>query len=613
MEKEDALSKIRAEFADKQYDEQTLGLINNFIEEFDSLFGKYVSREEVIRRIQENLDTVTFNHEFDDTETLGMYTISEKAKAIYLSKGIKNEEMIKATFFHEMLHCLSLDLEKGIFGFKKVVECEDFEDNSKRVVIGVGFNEGVTEYITRKRCEKYSPELERISYPILSEQIENLVDLIGEETLMNLTFNSPEQLSQQLEMDEWSENGFLEAFDSIWRREQKLYRDKLNKDQKTKHERLLESMFGENAAGGNAVGKDRAKETIISTYKSILLQQPITTVEEFNQMYRKILKYKEQLATETDITMSSVLQSKISEVIQSNGMRMEELIDELDEEPRRLLQRTNIVKLFMESSDEEKLDLLMDDDFKYEVLDAGEDGTLEELRERLVANTLPSGGEQISVKLYRMLTSGLAKKIKDKKYSLARIAVENIDMDGEYKSIFNLYYSGKDASEYIGTYSLNDDLELVEFSQNIPDEIRQSILQEHPEFAEGALLYSQGGEVVFYNGDGKYTRIDEYGDEYVSDGESEYFESELEYAQARLKRLMPGIKVGQPKICINAARRIEEILSETSQKGLRQEIVGLTGRITQEEIDEISKYISQDMDLDKRRQEALKTGLCIGD
>ena len=114
-------------------------------------------------------------------------------------------------------------------------------------------------------------------------------------------------------------------------------------------------------------------------------------------------------------------------------------------------------------------------------------------------------------------------------------------------------------------------------------------------------------------GEEKYTRIDEYGKEYTSDGESEYFESELECAQARLKRLMPGIKVGQPKIYINAARRIEEILSETSRKELRQEIVGLTGTITQEEIDEISKYISQDMDLDKRRKEALKTGLSIRD
>ena len=41
------------EFEGKKFDERTIELINNFINEFDELFGKYISREQVIKRINE--------------------------------------------------------------------------------------------------------------------------------------------------------------------------------------------------------------------------------------------------------------------------------------------------------------------------------------------------------------------------------------------------------------------------------------------------------------------------------------------------------------------------------------------------------------------------------
>ena len=46
------MEEIREVFKDKNFNEETLNLIDNFIEEFDSLFGKYVPREELIKRIK---------------------------------------------------------------------------------------------------------------------------------------------------------------------------------------------------------------------------------------------------------------------------------------------------------------------------------------------------------------------------------------------------------------------------------------------------------------------------------------------------------------------------------------------------------------------------------
>ena len=43
-------------FKEKNFNEQTLQYIENFIEEFDSLFGKYIPKQELIKKLYDNLD-----------------------------------------------------------------------------------------------------------------------------------------------------------------------------------------------------------------------------------------------------------------------------------------------------------------------------------------------------------------------------------------------------------------------------------------------------------------------------------------------------------------------------------------------------------------------------
>lgn len=75
VEKDD----IRKVFENKNFDDESLEYISNFIDEFDSIFGKYVPREEVIRRINENLDEIiTYDFENDGKrEVLGNYNIEK--------------------------------------------------------------------------------------------------------------------------------------------------------------------------------------------------------------------------------------------------------------------------------------------------------------------------------------------------------------------------------------------------------------------------------------------------------------------------------------------------------------------------------------------------------
>lgn len=217
---------IKEIFKDKNFNEETLKLIENFISEFGELFGKYVSRDEVIKRIKENLnENITFS-KFEKEKTLGTY--DSKDKRITLKENLK-EDYIKAVFFHEMIHCIT---NRGDYvGFTGELE----ERTAK------GITEGFTQYVSKIRNQKYGVFLN--SYPILTEQTENLVELLGEEKFLEAAFNNPENVFDLMEEealieDSFDAEDFCECFDVIWKYEDEIYRGK------TAEGRLLAAIFG---------------------------------------------------------------------------------------------------------------------------------------------------------------------------------------------------------------------------------------------------------------------------------------------------------------------------------------------------------------------------------
>lgn len=140
------MENIAEVFKDKNFDDITLKYINNFIEEFDDLFGEYVNREEVIKRIKENLN---LSFVFEDIKDAGGY-YDRINKKIALSNDINDEEELKVVIFHEMIHCITA--RENYTGFSKTYISEDYDE---KIITCKGLTEGFTQLITQIRNSKY--------------------------------------------------------------------------------------------------------------------------------------------------------------------------------------------------------------------------------------------------------------------------------------------------------------------------------------------------------------------------------------------------------------------------------------------------------------------------
>ena len=232
------MKEIRNAFADKNFDDEALQFIDDFINEFDDLFGKYVSRDEVIRRIKENLDTIVLAYEFEKTNILGEFIGGKKE--IRLAR-IEDKDKLKGVFFHEMIHCITRNNEKNTTCFSKSKYVMDL--GNMEIVTCHGLTEGFTQYVTLIRNAKYVPNTTSLAYPILAEQVGNLIELIGEEGFLDIAFNRPDDIGDVLEFEnkEWEMEDFLNAFDDIWIAEDTIIKQK---QERTATEELLKAIFG---------------------------------------------------------------------------------------------------------------------------------------------------------------------------------------------------------------------------------------------------------------------------------------------------------------------------------------------------------------------------------
>ena len=209
---------VKRELADKQFDKKRIELISGTIDEFDDLFGKYVNKQELIRRLKEYLKNIKFEQELPGN-ALGAF--NEEKKEISILETLSEQEM-KSVFFHEFVHCITYDPQKGTCGFRE--KYESYDEDGSVYYVGHGLNEGFTQYVTRIRDEKYFPEKLIISYPILSEQVGNLAELIGEDRFLDIGFNNPQELPNEIgDINQVEYDNFLENFDVIWDKEKDIY------------------------------------------------------------------------------------------------------------------------------------------------------------------------------------------------------------------------------------------------------------------------------------------------------------------------------------------------------------------------------------------------------
>lgn len=185
MEREDILFRLK-----EQYDDElTISIFANYIEDFQKCFSKYISTEEVIKRLKERVvHNIEVLDDYIDGRLDGQYDI--KTQKIKLHKSvIQNAQYCSYLAFHELTHAItSKQLPDGriIMGFSFINNC-----------LGTGINEATTEWLTIIRNDIVGGT-GLSGYQTIVEQIDHLARIIGKDKLINCFFYQPERLKTLL-------------------------------------------------------------------------------------------------------------------------------------------------------------------------------------------------------------------------------------------------------------------------------------------------------------------------------------------------------------------------------------------------------------------------------
>ena len=188
MEKEAIIQK----FKEKGFNEETITYLLGAIQEFEMFLSQYLSTEEVVERICQNLNNNIEFLDFSDVAINGSYSYQDKKIQIDVTQ---DDEAKKRIFFHEFLHCItSKKIENGYMcGFCShiilILLKEVYVDSERRM------KEGIIAYLTEKRNMIVENKKSK-SYESLKQQIEILVQIIPEEKLLDCLFNKPEKLEE---------------------------------------------------------------------------------------------------------------------------------------------------------------------------------------------------------------------------------------------------------------------------------------------------------------------------------------------------------------------------------------------------------------------------------
>ena len=598
------MQEIRQAFKNKGFDEKSLQLIENFVKEFDDLFGKYVSKEDVLSRINENLNKITFC-ELENENTYGIYDGDEKEiqlRDIQLLNS-EDEERLKSVFFHEMIHCITRDNERDVTCFAVKLDFE--EDMDESIVTCHGLTEGFTQYVTNIRDKKYSPKKNLIVYPILAEQFENLVELIGEEKFLDVAFNKPEEIDEALGFDGNEiiyANELYEAFDDIWQEEDEIYNSKQR--QNDPEEQILNAIFGKGYTKSKTL--KRAKNTIIENLNRLLLKRKINTVEELNKAFIKVCHYADQLNTDISLLLVRELLLQVENLL-NNGITKEEILNGCDDELKRIIGSDQLTKEFCALDKDQKLKRLASSEFEEELLEAGIYDVIfyEDFLAQMVDSIIPTDSKERSATLFSTLKNELAKQIIEKGYNVEQLSLEFIDFGDIYEvTTFNLYsYDG--GRRYLGTYFENDstssELRLCD------EQEKEEIIEKYPELEKSILLKTDSGAIMAYNGEENYSLI--WNGEVVQTENITYCPSELETLEQRLDTAMSRYerlkKLGGPQFLLEKElTKIDEIKErieaiKEKSKILHIDIEEVISDISFEDLERIIFDITNEVETDK--------------
>lgn len=161
------------------------------IEEFDELFGDYISKEEVIRRINEKVKEIKFEDNMvKDKNAMGMWS---SANGTICIDSRLDKIRIEGTIFHEMLHAIRTDEDRNI-GFKRKYVVGNIKDRMY-IYVGTALEEGFVQYLANIRNKKFANSIIKI---YTTEQ--NLLELfeLDEEKMISVGLKNPEKIVDEI-------------------------------------------------------------------------------------------------------------------------------------------------------------------------------------------------------------------------------------------------------------------------------------------------------------------------------------------------------------------------------------------------------------------------------
>lgn len=186
MVKNEIIIKLKEQYQDAY----TVEILADYIEEFQILMGDYISADEIIKRLKEN---VILDFEYTEEPINGVldgqYDIANKKVIIYKHEQ-SDPDYIKFVLFHELTHAITskkLEDGKDIMGFSFIEQS-----------YGKGFNEAMTEWLSIRRNEMLNQKHDS-GYDVIVEQIKVLAQIVGEVELIKCYLNEPESLKKLLE------------------------------------------------------------------------------------------------------------------------------------------------------------------------------------------------------------------------------------------------------------------------------------------------------------------------------------------------------------------------------------------------------------------------------
>lgn len=308
--------EIEKSLRKKYTDEYTIKMFTNFVLEFQECFSDIMKTEEVIDRIKKNVfGNILIVEEFKNKNLDGRYDDG----LIQLKKSsTENERYIKYLLFHEMIHAItSVKDENGeeiMMGFSYLKEG-----------YGMGLNEGMTEYLTQIRNERFEKDYGDLmsGYRSLVEQIRRLILIIGDNDLKKCFFYNPTSLKELLNTNKMSYDEIEFAFRNLYGKDEEIKRigkgNKLNDIHNYKLHAFSETIFNNfsNAIGEvNTLEDFKKKYSIFQTY----------TDGEYDSIVTMFMTYYRQMGEDVDnLLKNGITLNEIKNIFEILKINMETL------------------------------------------------------------------------------------------------------------------------------------------------------------------------------------------------------------------------------------------------------------------------------------------------